>query len=485
MGRQDPYWRDGVHNYNLAPTDDDIGTVFPELKGWRVEKHVLFKGVGGERLPYANPVAAQLGQLGEDIGPFTYYVFDEDHPAIWISGASEIAFEDIIRNRRVGIYLGVARRGSNHMNNDDASYCMFRNVSIDVIGSSANYLHPDDDSKIIQEIKRVRPDLAPLPVETNRNIFNPLIEDYVHKRVGPCVYSEKGLNVRFENCVFNTTHLEQRSENDPSLSDIYRGYSDNRACVLAKTPTVISISNCVFKTGNFKYYGSIYAEKTWHSHTFALDIHDCMFEGEFRTQRDITPGVDITPKGGITPQKHITPVGPLVHLIGAYDGSAFIENIGAGDVNADADVKVEGGEQVAGAVVCINVNTVIGPATVLNIPSTQRWQNIPWTLARQRQVGFWQGRVSAQHDSARRAFSPVAARFENLVKQDPSTWPRNGSRQPDIHLSMKAPDGTLGAVRLSPRHPPSAVPERQNISRKRKSNNKVMLQKLATFMSVP
>jgi hypothetical protein len=133
-----------------------------------------------------------------------------------------------------------------------------------------------------------------------------------------------------------------------------------------------------------------------------------------------------------------SPAGPLIHIIGAYNGSALIENIGAGDISTEADVKVDGGEQVAGAVVCINVATVKGPATILNIPATARWQNIPWTLTSQRQVGFWQGRVSAQHDSARRSFSPVAARFRNLVNPDPSTWPSDPTVEPYLQLHFPA-----------------------------------------------
>jgi hypothetical protein len=435
MGRQDPFWQS--HNYNNFPNNGDLGMSdqngvyrFPEVGGWRKAKHVLFKGVGGERLAYSRPVAAQLGaDLNAQIG--ITFVLNENYPAIWISGAAEIAFEDlIIRNRKVGINLGVARSGVTHINNDDAAYCIFRNVCIDVIGSSANYLSQEDNSRVTAQIIEAHPELA--PQANNPNIINPLIERHIHERVGPCVHSEKGLKVRFENCVFSTTHQEQLSEDNPDLVDRYRGYSDNRACILARTPSIISIFDCVFKNGNFKYYGGTYvANNRWNAHTFAFDIRDCIFEGSFLSG------------GGVSP------MGALVHLIQAYDGAALIENVGAGDVSAVADVKIEGSEQVAGAVVCINVALVIGPATILNIPSTQRWQNIPWTLARERQVGFWQGRVSAQHDSARRAFSPVAARFKNLVNQDASTWPTNVN-DPEMMTSLPAPDGTLGAIRLSP-----------------------------------
>lgn len=429
MGREDPYWWTGAHTYD---NDNDHPPA-----GWRKAKHVLFKGVGGEILPYGRPVAAQLGQLDVHHAPHVYYVCDERSPAIWISGASEIAFEDLlIRNRRIGIYLGKAREGFNHRNNDDASYCYFRNVCIDVIGASVSYLNPRDRQEIIQEMVRARPELRPFVNDPAR--INPEIEQYVHERVGPCVYSEKGLKVAFENCVFSTTHLEQRKESDPELEGKYRGYSDNRACIVARTPSVIQISNCVFKGGNFKYYAG--------THPFAFDIRDCFFEGSFI----------VTGAGGVTP------MGPLVHLIAAHQGSAFIENVGAGDLNVrtPGGVKVEGSEQVAGDVMCINVATVIGPATILNIPLTQRWQNITSTLARQRQVGFWQGRVSAQHDSARRTFSPVAARFRNLVNQDPFTW-RSGSPHggPSIQTGVIAPDGTSAAVRLSPILPDGNIGE--------------------------
>jgi hypothetical protein len=430
MGEGDPYWSVGGHTYATDPAP----------AGWRKAKHVLFKGVGGETVPYAHPVAAQLGQIGQQPNEYIYYLYDENYPAIWISGAKEIAFEDlIIRYRKVGINLGVLQGGFSHIDNDDASYCLFRNVCIDVVYLSAN-VSEEDRINIIEEIRKDHPELANMHYSSTE--WNTHLARHIQERVGPCVNCEKGLKVAFENCVFSTTHLEQRRENDPDLKEKYGGYSDNRACIMARTPSVIQISNCVFKNGNFKYYGGIYdptnrGPNKWDTHPFALDVRNCFFEGSFI----------VTGAGGVSS------IGPLVHLIAASQGSAFIENVGTGDLDAKTigGVKIEGSEKVAGDVVCINVATVVGPATILGTPLTDRWQNITSTLARQRQVGFWQGRISAQHDSARRAFSPVAARFKNLVKQDPSTWTVDSSHGgPSIQTGVIAPDGTFGAFRLSP-----------------------------------
>jgi hypothetical protein len=446
MGRGDPFWQS--HNltthYDEFPNNGDLGSyryrgkTFPEIAGWRKAKHVLFKGVGGERAPYAYPVAAQLGAATG-----VTFVYDENYPAIWISGASEIAFEDlIIRNRKVGINLGVARRGINHTGNDDASYCLFHNVSIDVVYLSMN-VSQEDRTRIIESIRGDHPELANVPSGSAQ--WNPYLARHIQERVGPCVHCEKGLKIRFEKCVFITSYYEQLANNDHSMfldnERRYSVYSDNRAGILAKTPSLISVSDCFFKCGNFKYYDR--------GHAFGFDIRDCIFEGNWITN-------PLDPDGPHIP----SPAGPLVHIIGANNGSAFIENIGAGDISTEADVKVDGSEQVAGAVVCINVATVKGPATILNIPATARWQNIPWTLARQRQVGFWQGRVSAQHDSARRSFSPVAARFKNMINPDPSTWPTDPNVEPYLQLHFPAPDGTLGAFRLLPRLPsrPIGIP---------------------------
>ena len=186
MGRQDPFWQS--HNYNDFPNNGDLGMPdqngnyrHPEIRGWRKVKHVLFKGVGGEKIPYVYPVAAQLGaDLNPGIG--ITFVYDENYPAIWISGAGEIAFEDlIIRNRKVGINLGVMRRGINHIGNDDASYCIFRNVSVDVVSSSW-LVSAEDKRGIIENMRRVHPELASIPDSSPQ--LEPHIVRHIWERVG-------------------------------------------------------------------------------------------------------------------------------------------------------------------------------------------------------------------------------------------------------------------------------------------------------------
>jgi hypothetical protein len=74
------------------------------------------------------------------------------------------------------------------------------------------------------------------------------------------------------------------------------------------------------------------------------------------------------------------------------------------------------------------------------------WQDQRETPTAQRQVGFWQGRLAAQHDSARRTFGPVAGRFRNLAEQDPTAWKKSGA---DLTLGIASPDGNNTAARIS------------------------------------
>ncbi|MGE5661739.1 MAG: hypothetical protein ACM3X1_05775, partial [Ignavibacteriales bacterium] len=106
--------------------------------------------------------------------------------------------------------------------------------------------------------------------------------------------------------------------------------------------------------------------------------------------------------------------------------------------------------QSAESIVCINTLGVTGPATIINNPAPREWQNQKKTLAAKKQVGFWQGRVAAQHDSARREFGPVSVRFKNLMPQDPQEITRRATGAGRLTTNVSAPDGTQRAFNLSP-----------------------------------
>ena len=97
-----------------------------------------------------------------------------------------------------------------------------------------------------------------------------------------------------------------------------------------------------------------------------------------------------------------------------------------------------------------NLNNVGGAATVLNTPSKA---NIK-TPEAAGQLGFWDdsgsggqnGRISGQHDSARRAFGAVGVPYMNVAKTLPGQWVAvSGS----VTTGVTAPNGTMNAATLS------------------------------------
>jgi hypothetical protein len=249
-------------------------------------------------------------------------------------------------------------------------------------------------------------------------------------RVGPAVQIEWGLWVTFDNCVFVNSSMDA-SENDPIIRERQYGYSDRHAGILVTklegSAAILFISNCIFKNGNLKYYAG--------GGNFSFHIRNCIIESVFTLTGDIA----------------FNP--PPVHLIdpSPVDGAALIEYVGVGDVKTESVVKIEGQTEVAAEnIVCINTAHVIGPATIINTPSPRIWQGQKKTLAGKKQVGFWQGRVAAQHDSARRTFNPVAVRFKNLMPQDPQEITIRATGNATLTTNVLAPDGTQRAFNLSP-----------------------------------
>jgi hypothetical protein len=199
--------------------------------------------------------------------------------------------------------------------------------------------------------------------------------------------------------------------------------SDAAACILTKgNPGEVAgglylIENCVFNQGNFKYHCN---PNEWGG----LSIRHITQEGDGSN-----------------------PVPDTIHILGASNfGSAIIENVEIADaVGQGAAVKVEPTTISSDTVLCHRA-TLDGPGTVLgHYPND--WGVVTKSPLAHNQVGFWQGRVAGQHDSARRMFPAVAPRFANLVNQDPAGWPTGAGNTKTTGVA--APDGSLGATSYS------------------------------------
>jgi hypothetical protein len=201
--------------------------------------------------------------------------------------------------------------------------------------------------------------------------------------------------------------------------------ADNRAAILIKadTPTLggIHISDCNFNMGGIKYYPG--------SNGYDISVERVFQEGNYTDE--FLP--------------------PTVHMLDTPTvGCAYFNDVGTEDGPFECNIKIEGAGASAESIVCVKVASVVGPATLLATP-VQAWGSRTRTPAGARQLGFWRGRVAAQHDSARRTFGPTAVRFRNQARQDPRTWAsvEDPSRGAHVTLGQPAPDGTRNAARLS------------------------------------
>jgi hypothetical protein len=360
------------------------------LPGWRKAKRVSFIGVGGTATQFGMPAAG---------------IIAGDHrnrrkPAIWIAHTSVgITFENLFTEYpAVGIRLGVEpipldappdaeEKAGRH---GDASLCYFRNVQINI-----NNNEPEN------------------------------------RGAGPVVDIGFAFWVWFDRCVFHGYPQAARRKVSSALMPGQKAEQqeefiidhDQRAVILVKPDLAhpasstgkIYIDDCIFGGGHFKYY---VGRGGWE-----FSIRNCTFESAF------------------------VALPPLVQVIGANQfGTGYIENVNKADAPGNQpDVEISPGTAPAESIVCVGVGKVTGPATVLNrYPSN--WQDQRETPTAQRQVGFWQGRLAAQHDSARRTFGPVAARFRNLAEQDAARWSKSSA---DITLGIAAPDGNQTAARIS------------------------------------
>ncbi len=130
----------------------------------------------------------------------------------------------------------------------------------------------------------------------------------------------------------------------------------------------------------------------------------------------------------------------------AIIGYTHLEQIDQADASGIAAVvrinKTSGtDEQIAKKFLCVDVSSVIGPATLVN-SQTATPEN------RYNQRGVVDERFSEHLDHGRRLFAPTAARLANLAFHSSASWTASN---PDatVTTGKTAPDGTTGAVEVT------------------------------------
>jgi hypothetical protein len=228
----------------------------------------------------------------------------------------------------------------------------------------------------------------------------------------------------FEHCRF-LAHAGLTNERAEALQtpEVLPG-SDQRAVILIKPARganagLLHFENLITGAGNLKFYGS--------ENGGGLSVRNAIFESDGKLR--------------IGSPVHIQEVNPWVQI--------ELRHLSGADLpDAQPDVRIDG-PAVPDSILVERVPSVVGPCTIISAPSSVFSQQLESTPAAQGQVGFWGGRVVAQHDSARRSFAPVAVRFRNLAPQDVSVWsrlPQQGNLR--VTPNVRAPDGTMGACRL-------------------------------------
>jgi hypothetical protein len=104
---------------------------------------------------------------------------------------------------------------------------------------------------------------------------------------------------------------------------------------------------------------------------------------------------------------------------------------------------------------------VLTPATQLG-SYARGWTGLHTTPSLHGQAAVWMGRMTAQHDAARRAFAPALIRFPNLVTQDSAEWVKKARMVPgsaNVVTGEPGPDGSTNAATLTTDDPSGAKVE--------------------------
>jgi hypothetical protein len=261
---------------------------------------------------------------------------------------------------------------------------------------------------------------------------------------GPSVDIGFGYFAWFERCSFSAPALvkfipQQRDREDPRDTEL----RDRRCAVLVKPgpgePAFwrLNFYDCFANHGGIRFH--------------AAGGPGGMTVRKFHVE-DSTGQIQANPRHPVREEV----VQPGVHIVPPPDTRALAQD-GAQFFFEEVQVSPESphhahvepavlidGISPAGSFVCVNTHPVVGPATILSQfdGGVQAQRRSP---ASHGQTGFFRGRVVAQHDSARRAFGPVAVRFPNLFRADLSQW---AECQGTLNGPLPAPDGSRGAFRL-------------------------------------
>jgi hypothetical protein len=223
----------------------------------------------------------------------------------------------------------------------------------------------------------------------------------------------------FRDCVFDGNYLA------PSISD-------NRHAAMLFDGTgnlgqgLIYIEDTNLNGGGIKYIPG--------SSMGSMSVRNVVEEGDYK--HSIPPAVWITPN--------------------TNGGSFTIEQVQTADPGESppAAVRVDGGnpgDVVVSSIAASNgAPNIIGPATVLS-QSTVVLNNQTVSVLRQGEVGFANGHVLGQVDTARRNFPPSSVRFQNIAPQIAVTWKATQycGKTSFSTTGIVAPDGTANAARAA------------------------------------
>jgi hypothetical protein len=259
------------------------------------------------------------------------------------------------------------------------------------------------------------------PAQTDRGInTSGVYMDNVSTELNQIAGNGPGIDVGYlfwwtaRNCVFGANGAEAVN-------------TDKRAAILSKPQAagpsggLYLFDNCVFNTGNFRYYCGI---TSWNFH-----VRNLTFEGDF-----------------------VNPLPHPIHIIDASNyGNAIVENIIVADApGSGATVQVDGasGQILSPDAVFVRSASPVEGTAWVDAPYPNGVSALTKSPAGARQVGIQAGRISGRHDSARRSFGPAVARFTNLAPQDVTTWAaKTGTAT--VTTGKAAPDGSTNAAELS------------------------------------
>jgi hypothetical protein len=396
--------------------------------GWRrVKGPVAFIGMGGtESRPFNHGGQAGIVAGGKD----------PDHPAIWLSGALSITFQNLAPMYAcVPARIGIDSTG-NRSRPPSASWNLyFQNVALNAlnypgcgpgvdIGSTSSWNFFKDSQFNGNPLEYVK--LTTLARDSNTvtaTASSPLPSSWANGMtlgiVGAVDASFNGGNLQIRVTGSNSFTFSQPG---PEANSTGGFASSDRAQAVVMNPGTTGgsgltfIQDSFFGLGGVKLYPGLNGE----------EVH----------------ADNILQEGGVAPVVWFAGcVAPTIATVRNVTIADALGNYAA--VRADCPSNPQ---NFASSIV-VEGASVDGPATLLGGTSRTDMAESPLLGYQQ---GIINGHLEGQTDAARRGFGPVAARFPNLASQVPANW----RLRPGVSLApTSAPDGTGNAAEATVSHP--------------------------------